>query len=166
MNKLPTMPLIVSLDPGGTTGVAYYRLPPKRAAKPMPNSMNLDFVERIDGLELGPDHHHKELWSYLADLNPDVVICERFDNDGNPAALLISVEYIAVARLYCQLTKKPFILRSRGFKDVEWLKDMKLKKLGFYVEGKPHRNDATRHLIHYVVCDLKRKGVLERIKKK
>lgn len=156
-------PLIASLDPGGTTGIAYYRLPPK--AKPMPSSLNLDFVGNIDGLELGPERHHKALWAYLTNLNPDVVICERFDNDANPAAILISVEYIGIARLYCELTKKPFVPRSRQFKDVAWLKGNKLKKLGHYTEGMPHRNDATRHLIHYIVNELKRKEILERLKK-
>lgn len=151
--------LIASIDPGGTTGAASYKLPPR--GKTSPNIYYYDYADMIDGREFGPHSHHKELWIYLTNLNPDVVLCEKFTGPDNEAALLISCHYIGVVELYCELTKKPLIMRNREFKDVLWLKGDALKKLGLYHPGKPHRNDANRHLIHYVVCDLNRKEILE-----
>lgn len=154
--------LIASLDPGGTTGVASYRLPPK--GKQGTSSCSYDYMPVIDGHEFGPNAHYKELWVYLTNLNPDVVICENFNAQDNPAVLLISLKYIGVVELYCALTNKPLSMRNREFKDVAWLTDAALMRLGFYKAASPHRNDATKHLIHYIVHDLKRKEILEGLK--
>lgn len=154
--------LIVSIDPGGTTGVASYKLLPK--GKPNANIYYYDYADMVDGKEFGPHEHFRELWVYLTNLNPDAVICEEFTGPDNEAAVLTSCYYIGVVKLYCQLTKKPLSIRSREFKDVLWLKGDALKKFGLYRPGQPHRNDATRHLIHYIVCDLKRKEILEVLK--
>jgi hypothetical protein len=147
--------LIVSLDPGGTTGVASYSLPNKNGER------RSDSYNIIDGMELGPEPHHKELWTYLTNADPDLILYEGFVQVDSAASVLISIEYIAIAKLYAELTRKTIIMRPRSNKDVAWLKTAALKKMNAYVPGKPHRNDATRHLIHYIVSDLKRKEVLE-----
>lgn len=151
--------LIASFDPGGTTGAASYKLPPK--GKDTTSANSYDYVEKIDGHEFGPYLHYKELWTYLTNLNPNVVIYENFNAQDNPAVLLVSLKYIGALELYCALTHKPIYPRAREFKDVAWLKGNQLKRFGLYKEGMPHRNDATRHLIHYIVCDLKRKEILQ-----
>lgn len=151
--------LIASCDPGGSTGIANYRLSTN------PSDSKQENYNGITGIEFGPEPHHKELWAYLAGQSPDLILCERYDSQENDAAKLISVEYIGVLNLYGQLTRTPIKMRARANKDVTWLKTPALKRMGCYTPGKPHMNDAKRHLIHYVVHDLKRKEILEALRR-
>lgn len=155
--------LIVSLDPGGTTGIAsYYLLGEGRSGS---SGGSFDYCETFNGKELGPEPHFKQLWSYLTNMSPDILLCENFDIQDNPAVSMISLQYIGVAKLYHQLTGKALFMRPRPNKDIAWLSNDSLKRMGLYTEGMPHRNDATRHLVHFVVNELKRKEILDTLRK-
>ena len=128
---------IVALDPGGTTGWIHWR----------PDS------ESVGG-QLGPVKHHLELYELLENFNPTIIVCERFDYRSKKIKVVLTArEYIGVAELYQQtypqtvdLVMQPVMKHPTAF----W-NDIKLKQLGLYTPGKPHRNDATRHLLHYRV---------------
>jgi len=150
---------VASFDTGGTTGAASYALQLK------PENRRSDSYNVIESVEFGPHPHHVELWNYLAGLAPDVILYEAFDQVDSEASILVSLEYIGIINLYAALTKTPVHKRIREFKDVSWLKGMALNKLGCYTPGKPHGNDAKRHLIHYIVSDLNRKEILGSLRK-
>lgn len=129
------MTTIVALDPGGTTGVTV-----------------LDEVGDAWTMQLGPEDHHLELYKLLTSWEPDVVVCESFmyrQNDRT-GIKLNSVEYIGVAKLWCQTNNKKFVLQTpaqaKGF-----VTDEKLKLLNFFARAQRHANDATRHLVYYVI---------------
>jgi hypothetical protein len=154
--------LINAFDPGGTTGIAsYYLLDEGRYTT---SGGSFDYYEMFNGRQLGPEPHFKELWSYLAMMSPDVIVCEDFlyqVRDNTPTINLISRDYIGVLRLYCELTRKPLKMQNPNqVKETKWVSDEALKKLNVYQEGCPHQNDATRHLIFFVVNTLKRKEIL------
>lgn len=128
---------IVALDPGGTTG----------------------WCELEDGYfshaQLGPKPHHLELWNRLLATEPSVVVCETFKYyPGQTHTVLVSVEYIGVAHLYCQVSGAPLVFQSPSQAKKFWTND-KLKSLGLFIPGKVHSMDATRHLLYYVTMTLK-----------
>jgi hypothetical protein len=122
----------VSLDPGGTTGIAIHGV-----------------EDIITSHEIEGDDHHKELWDALFELAPDLVIYESFDwrPYRNQKVELISREYIGVIKLYCVTFGVTRQVQKPALKS--WWTDNKLKRVGEYKPGKPHANDAVRHLLHY-----------------
>ena len=131
---------IVSLDPGGTTGYATFDSETQ--------TWGLGEVKTDSG-----EHHHA-LWTFLHDAlykhpeNERRVVCERFDNDGNNAALLVSAEYIGVVKLFCIMNRTKLIMSNRSNKDVTYLRGAELKRFGVW-SGSKHARDAARHLLHY-----------------
>lgn len=141
---------ILAIDPGGSTGWSSITFP--------------GFHDVVGGSpvwsfgEINWDNHHshlrhfldRQLGTELSGLNiHDLVICEGFDNRANPAAQLISLEYIGVVKGWVQERAFNAIFPSPSEK--EWADDKKLKALKLYRPGKRHANDATRHLVSYLV---------------
>src|SRR5262245_58209635 len=154
--------LIISLDPGGTTGVSsYYMLSEDKSPS---SGGSFDYRETFNGKQFGPEPHFKALWYYLADMNPDVIVCEDFVYQGKNNVELISRDYIGVVKLYCELTRKPLQMQQPWMKEPTWLNNNALNKIGVYHRGRPHQNDATRHLIYYVVQTLGRKEILNELR--
>lgn len=155
---MPTR-LILSFDPGGTTGFARYYL---RDQEPQYSGQtDRHITEGWTGGQIGPGKHHKKLWAFLAREEPDWIVCEDFNYEpGHDHVELISRDYIGIIELYCQLTHKKLYMQPRTIMSTEWVKDAKLKLLGLYIPGQPHRNDATRHLVWHVVQTLRRKEIL------
>src|SRR3990172_880913 len=125
---------IVALDPGGTTGIAYFD-----TAR-----------EQWNRRELTSDHH-MDLYDILYLYNPDVVIYERLNYQRrgvtNGIALrLDSVEYIGVIKLAKQLAQAgraawtDFILVDQQPSVRTWWNDERLKALGLWVSS-PHERD-------------------------
>lgn len=165
--------LIMAFDPGGTTGYVYHYLRHLNTSKY--TGTNYDYVGAWGGGQIGPDKHHKELWTLLCREDPSVIVCESFDyrvlrdkddTYDRGGISLVSREYIGIIELYCQLTGKPLYMQKSAIKAIEWLKDPSLKKLGVHTAGNQHQNDAARHLIHYLVVTLKRKDALNALKQR
>jgi len=150
------MTLIVSLDPGGTTGIAY--------AVGLTGE-GWDYKVQ----QLGPEAHHLVLHRRLERLywefehDDMTVVYESFEyrNKERPGLVLDSVEYIGVTKTFSKANNVPTVKQTasmaKGF-----VKDKNIKRLGLWSPGQPHAMDALRHLLFYQTTVLKDKAVLER----
>jgi hypothetical protein len=106
---------------------------------------------------MGPEPHHGELKEFLDIVGPRHIVTEAFENRGNMAANLISLEYIGVAKQWSQTKSgtKLTVLGSSASKTV-W-PDRKLRRLGIVLPpAKPkHQRDALRVLLLFIQRDLK-----------
>ena len=135
------MMIVIAFDPGGTVGYAFY-----------------DGKElTIHGGEITDDNdYHLKLWSMLGTMQPNTIIYEQFTyRKGKEAADLTARDCIGVIKLYAGLHKQSVALLDspvvKGKSKTSFWSDDKLKRIGLYNVGKPHQNDATRHLLHYLV---------------
>lgn len=148
---------IVSLDPGGTTGVAIF------------DDIDNDpeCVERRywEWKELGPESHHQALWELLVSDSPlyQHLVYETFNYQRREitrgvSLRLDSVEYIGIIKLaiarssYWGNTDLNVSAQSPPTR-MFWSDD-KLKALDLW-RSSPHERDATRHLLTYVTTTLK-----------
>jgi hypothetical protein len=129
--------IVLAVDPGGTTGLATYDV-----ANDCVRSWQLEGV------------HHLRLWKVLDDLKPNRIVYEVFDNRGNHAAQLDAVEYIGVLRLWAITHDRPIIGQHPGDVKQQWT-DQKLRTIQYYSAGRPHANDAMRHLLYFYTVGLK-----------
>jgi hypothetical protein len=126
---------ILAIDPGETTGLA---------------AIDLDtFGWPITTWTLGPATHHDRLFKILGGYN--AVVCESFDNRGNIAALLVSVEYIGVVKLASDLHLTEAIFQTPSEGKTFW-DDRKLRKLGLW-KPTTHERDAVRHLLYFLTFE-------------
>jgi hypothetical protein len=166
------MKRVVALDPGGTTGVRTWT--------------DHDEVSGLEGdvwedYHLGPHEHHEELYDFLKNnmhyiwtenAGEMIIVYETFEfrrGDGHREGInLMSREYIGVVKLFHQTYGIPVVGYTagtgKGFipdKAVNGMEaNAKLKVMGLYLPGKKHSNDATRHLIYYLVNVLGRKDLI------
>lgn len=139
------MKQILAIDPGGTTGLAWWR----EAAT----------GDAWDLKHIGPDEHHWDLWCFLDRLvsltHPAelTIVCESFEfrqNRQRDNINLMSKEYIGIVKLFGTNTDTPVVFQTaamgKGF-----VSDEKLKAMGLWVPGMKHAMDARRHLITYMV---------------
>jgi hypothetical protein len=151
----------VSLDPGGTTGVLEVVL-----------SDDLTRIESWNAFQIDADPHHVPLWTYLHGAKPKRIICEQFEyrqfNQGKYGAgarpILISRNYIGVVELFSQLTETELIMQPPSTIALKWLTDEMLKRLNKHHAGQPHANDATRHMLYYLVQTLEMRFLLDPLK--
>jgi len=129
---------IVALDPGETTGIAWY------------------CMDKIWWRTMGPEPHHDELDRFLRVIGPRNIVTEDFENRGNPAALLVSAEYIGVAKAYAQRHKVKLTVIGASQSKPVW-PDKKLRKLPFELPpaNPRHQRDALRVLLLFIQRDLK-----------
>lgn len=131
------MPSLLSLDPGGTTGVA--ELEYELGEKPI-----LKSVYQIEGGLAG----FLEWW-YGSNKLFDITVCEDFVLRPSVKFPDLSPVYIIGALEMAEFANdiKPFY-QSPSVKPL--CNDEVLKRIGFYTKGKPHGNDAVRHAIIYL----------------
>ncbi len=128
------MSTILSLDPGGTTGYVVIEV----------DDVTFPEVVRrgqiVGGLEGFLGFH----WDVLEDIKIDAIVCESFTlREGIYGADLSPVYIIgALEALYPTVPIKYQEPKLKPLCD-----DGRLKKLGLYIPGKPHSNDAMRHAI-------------------
>ena len=128
-------PRMIAIDPGKTTGVAVW-------------SGDVHADQDEDWLRCC---HRLEAW-LAAWSGPTVVVIERFiinvNTVGNSQAPW-SLELIGVARYLAHKYGADYVLQTPA--DAKnFMKDERLKKLGWHRKGKVHANDALRHLGLYV----------------
>lgn len=162
---------ITALDPGGTTGIAFYDC---ELIFNVDN--NPEYIHpRWDSLQVGPEPHHKSLLHMLQrrHVANTIVVCESFQNRrpvDAPAVELISCEYIGIVKLFqqersgvevvWQTPGKVIPPKSKHVAGGFWTDD-KLKQVNSYSPGKRHANDAMRHLLHYMAFTMGRRDLLE-----
>jgi len=122
---------IIGFDPGGTTGMTIYE------------DDEWSF-EQLSG------NHHGELYRQLTVYNPDLIICESYDKRSNLAANPIALEYIGIIKTYCDSTGVPLVFQNSSVAKAFWT-NSKLKTCGVYSTGLKHANDATRHILSYLL---------------
>lgn len=140
-----TLPSIMALDPGGTTGWAYFNSRRK-------------FVKcgQLNG------QHHWELINlfHLEEVDYDItneIVSEsfqfrQFTGFDKSKVELDSVEYIGVLKLYSQLNDIPLHFQTASVAK-HFVSDDKLKRLGWYsrTAGMVHARDALRHLLYRLI---------------
>lgn len=155
--------IILALDPGGTTGWA------KCTLEEVPDSIdaagNLHVKRRgvFSWGQMGPHSHHLELQALLETAMSETqelhLVTESFQFrqfDGNrTGVVLVSVEYIGVARLFAlQHPDRVLFTQQTPAEAKGFVTDVKIKKLDLWTPGLPHAMDAMRHLIYYQVARL------------
>jgi hypothetical protein len=128
---------VLSLDPGGTTGYAISSVGDD-------NPLYVGLSGQVkNGLQGFLDFH----WDVLEDHQFDFIICENFElregiygADLSPVYIIGALEalYPTTEIIYQAPYQKPLV------------DDDRLKKLGLHEPGKPHRNDAVRHMVIYL----------------
>lgn len=158
---------ILALDPGGTTGYSWVDL-----------SGDKEEIPTFHGGQLGPHEHFIDLWQLLQANDWRFVVYEEFTyrmvaiddkkrgNVYSPKIELVSKEYIGLIKFWTLATPQgrtidlvPQQPSAAVGRQTFWTAE-KMKKMGVYKEGKPHQNDATRHLLYYTVTKLGYKAIL------
>lgn len=129
------MASIAALDPGLTVGITI---------------LNEDgSYEPRQLVPASYPHPHETLYDVLTEINPKVLLYERFDfRAAKNGVILAGVEYIGVIQLYAQTRCLEIHAISPSDGKAFWT-DSKLRTLKMYARGLPHANDATRILNTY-----------------
>ena len=140
---------VVSLDPGGTTGVCLVR--------------NEDQPWQLEVAEF-KGQHQRVLREFLSTLEPEIVICETFQNRSQEAASLAPLEYIGIVNAYLQETGKRGIWQSASTGKAFW-DDGKLLRTGLYIKALKHARDAIRHYAYWRSFKCNDRTMLNRLNK-
>lgn len=128
--------MVLAIDPGYTTGIAWFD------------------GETMDGQELVLEGAAVFLYHLITRGKPAVVVCETFRITAATAKNTQapwSLELIGAVRLACELAGVPLKMQAPG-EAKGFATDDKLQALGWYNSTKGgHRNDATRHLLVWLV---------------
>jgi hypothetical protein len=130
------MTLLLSLDPGGTTGVALTEYDD--------DGFEIVWHKQIkNGLQGFLDFH----WDQLELLNLDKIVCENFTlREGVYGADLTPVYIIGALEALYPVTELSY--QAPSMKPL--CDDTRLKKMGLYTPGSGHAMDAVRHAIIYL----------------
>lgn len=134
----------VALDPGETTGVAMVR--------------SVEDPWRIEVCQLDGEHHW-DLLRLIRRCDPEVLICESFENRGQDSAILASREYIGIVKLYLQTSSATGVFQSAATGKAFW-SNSKLDEHGLYVKGLQHARDAIRHYLYWRTFKVKDRSLL------
>lgn len=129
--QMPISGNVLSVDPGGTTGLARYH-----------SDSGIFAASQCPGNLLN-------FWNDL--IVPYYIVCEDFVITTGTAKKTPQREalYIIGGFKYLEATQGiEFTLQSPSVKKT--VPDVELKKIGWYIPGKPHANDASKHLIVFL----------------
>jgi hypothetical protein len=129
---------VIALDPGITTGYAIGQI---------------TFEGKMLVVTGQEKWSHLELWGFFEDYTPDFLITERFEyrNRARAGLELFSRELIGVTNLWHQMhmdPAKPLVAQMPAVIG-GYFTDKRLKTDNIFKEGRPHSNDAARHLLHW-----------------
>lgn len=124
---------VLAIDPGGTTGIAYY---------------NTEW-DKFNSWQADNFYDAMHSWA-----TPDVLVIERFTIRQNTHKLSAdafeqTTDLIGAFR-YLALRDGVDFIRQTPAQAKAFATDDKLKRLGWYTPGLPHGNDAARHLLTYL----------------
>lgn len=125
---------ILSLDPGGTTGVAFLSFDE--------TSVELEKVEQVKGGLEGFIAWYLEL-----DTPIDIIVCESFTLRPGVHGADLSPTYV-IGALEALARGKEIVYQEPKLKPL--CDDTRLKKMAFFQTGLRHANDAVRHGIIYL----------------
>lgn len=149
-----SLPHIIALDPGGTTGFAWLN------------------HKGLGQSHLTGENHHADLWGLLLSAakvaeqhNTKLhIVCEQFEfrqtERHRDFINYIPREYIGVARLFCQMNGGPELFMQSASQAKSFFSDDKVKKLGLWIPSLRHAMDATRHYLYHRVFTLGDKSLL------
>ncbi len=142
------MVTILSLDPGGTTGYAVLDV--------VLDTEPAEVVRRgqIEGGLAGFLDFH---WDVLDGIQFDQIVCESFKLREGLHGVDLTPTYI-IGALEALYPTTPILYQEPKLKPL--CDDLRLKKLGLHIPGKPHANDAVRHAI-IALRNSKHKATLE-----
>jgi hypothetical protein len=160
------LPVILALDPGGTTGVCLYR----------------PWETALWQGHIGPGDHHLRLWELLSKVykasaarqTPLTVVCEAFEfrktERHRDFINYIPREYIGVCKLFWEQHQDTRFVQQSPMNVIPgpsghafWTDD-KVKQLGLWVPGLKHAMDATRHYLYHRVFTLRDKSLLLKLR--
>jgi hypothetical protein len=127
---------VLALDPGVTTGYAT-------------GIIRDGFMTVTSDQEVW---NHLDLHIFLNGFQPDHIVCERFDFRQKVDKLeLFSRELIGIVQLYVRMheAENKLYMQSPGEVLRGYFSNARLKEDAVYNRGKPHANDAMRHLLHW-----------------
>lgn len=137
--------ILLALDPGRTIGWAAINL-----EAPQGSTYRSGQIRQ------------EELWVVLSTLNPfgeelpSKIIYESFKLRHTPRFPDLSpVECIGVIKQWCLLNHVHAVAQSPAQAKHFWTDD-RLKQFQVYRRGKPHANDAMRHLMYYIHFTMQR----------
>ena len=125
---------MLSLDPGGTTGVALFAYYPN-------DKLTLISHQQIAGGLLG----FLDWWQEQSEVISmwDEIVCESFILRPGVHGADITPAYVIGAMQALNARTKPVIMQPPSMKAL--CTDDVLKKFNMHKKGKPHANDAIRH---------------------
>lgn len=123
--------MIIALDPGITTGVAFL---------PSNGTIHTDQIK----------YPHRLFYDYLGSLEPTVLVYERFIYQRRNKVVLFPVEVIGVINLFAQQRDIPLYTYSAS-QAKNFMTDDKIKKMGLWTKGQVHGMDALRHLLYHEI---------------
>lgn len=129
--------LMLSLDPGGTTGAALLEFDS--------DTVNLIRTWQVPNGLMG---FHDWYWDELADgYIFDVIVCESFNLREGLHGVDLTPTYV-IGALEGYYYPQKIIYQEPKLKPL--CDDSRLKLMGLHEKGKPHANDAVRHGIIYL----------------
>lgn len=133
---------ILWIDPGVTSGFCYAEY-----FHETQHDAQLEFfpTQMVDDVD--------DLWRRLEHFQPRYLGYESFEyrQAARRGLNLKPVELIGVIKLYEQLaTHQVALVHQTAATGKQYYTDVLLKKNGYYVPGRPHGMDATRHLLQWM----------------
>lgn len=140
-----TLPILVGLDPGKTTGAAV-RYP-----------SGIWTIAELDALPA--------LWDFLSQLDPKLVVCEKFVWQPRPSDVT-ALEAIGVTKLYVQQRYDVNMVFQMPSAAKNFVSDVMLRRNDMFLasRGMRHARDAIRHVIYYLVHTAKDRTWLDAMK--
>lgn len=138
-----THPLVVALDPGETTGAA------------LRDSEGNWTIAHFTTL--------LEVYTYLCDTNPPVIIYERFIIQPRQKIVPAPLKVIGVVELY-QQQFDPRLVAQTPSQAKNFVSDTLLRRNNLWIRGMQHGRDAVRHLLYWLITERKDASWLEVLK--
>lgn len=131
------MNILLSLDPGVTTGYCLARMVDGPVCELAYNQAALSPAD---------------LLLMLQDIEPAVVVYEDFKyrNKSRANLVLFSVQLIGIVNAYSTLNPECFIKAQQPSQAMGHFTDDRLRRNSLYQRGTVHGRDACRHMLHFM----------------